>query len=300
MRLLDVAIDPGRQNRYSIRMTKPSRAIGMLAVLPGLLLARPARADLPPPPGQTQIEYSVRVTGAPQGVVLVAFPTYVSGGGSVAKVSEGQEIRLAKGYAPGIYSLPAEDAASLAGKEREEIEKVLASKAHACVRRLPRVFTVPTETKITSMIDVLHIDASPAGCKASLAKTVYGGDGGAQGEGGIDPSGRRTAPAPFSAEGLPVVTELGGPPATPSSTPTATPTPAPTPTSTPTSTPTPTPTAPPQAGCAGCTTSGTPVNAGSALALLALASFAVRRTSPRGRSARASSASRRSSPRREQ
>jgi hypothetical protein len=250
-------------------MTKLARALCAFATVLGLLLPCQARADLPPPPGQARVHYSVRVTGALQGVVLVAYPTYVPEGGSVGPVTQGKDLVFFQGYTPGIYSLPAEDAASLAGKAGDEVEKVLASKGHTCVRKVPRVFTVLADTKITSMIDVLQIDATLDSCRASLAKTIYGGANGEQGEGGLDSSGHRAPPAPFTGEDLPVVADLVGPAALPSAPATAAPPSVPT-------------TESPRGGCAGCATPAPTETGEGALAILALLAIAVRRRASRG------------------
>lgn len=244
-------------------MRKASRAGFGFVVGIGLLLPCLAQADLPPPPGKTQVHYAVRVTGAPQGVVLVAHPTYVSSGGSVEQLTADKDLVPIKGYTPGIYSLSAEDAASLAGKSGDVVKAVLAAKGHVCVQEVPRVFTVPTETKITSIIDVVKVEATPASCRASLEKTLYGGANGEKGEGGVDASGHRLPPPPFSGEDLPVVTgfDIGGAkpvsssPQTPSSPPAEA----------------------PRTGCSGCSTPAGTSAGGFALALIALAGVAIRR-----------------------
>lgn len=168
-----------------------------------------ARADLPPPQGQTRVDYRVRITGTVgPGLALVAHPSYVSAGGSVAIVTTESELRFVQGYRPGIYSLPAADAAALVGKSGEEVDKALAEKGRVCVQEVPRVFAVATETKITAMTDVIQVDAGPEACRAALARTLYRGEGGASGEGGADAAGRRVPPAPFTDKDLPPLTGL--------------------------------------------------------------------------------------------
>lgn len=169
-----------------------------------------ARADLPPPSGQTRVDYRVRVAATlGPGLALVAHPTYVSsGGGSVVLMTAETELSFVQGYQPGIYSLPAADAAALVGKSGEEVDKALAEKGRVCIRQVPRVFTVATETKITAMTDVIQVDAGPEACRAALARTLYRGEGGASGEGGADAAGRRVPPAPFTDKDLPPLSGL--------------------------------------------------------------------------------------------
>lgn len=253
-------------------MKKVSRAGFGAALGIGLLLPRLAQADLPPPPGKTQVHYAVRVTGTPEGVVLVAHPTYVSSGGSVAQLTADKDLVPIKGYTPGIYSLSADDAAALAGKSGDEVKTVLAAKGHVCVREVPRVFTVPTETKITSIVDVVKIEATPASCRASLEKTLYGGANGEKGEGGVDGSGHRLPPPPFSGEDLPVVTGFdiaGAKPASSSA-----------------QTPSSPPAEPPRTGCSGCSTPAGTSTGGGVLAAIALAGVAIRRRQRRSSSQR--------------
>jgi hypothetical protein len=262
-------------------MAKSLCSAGVLGLVVGLTVQSAARADLPPPPGQTRVNYTVRVTSSTRGVELVAYPTYVSAGGSLARVTPDQDLRFFQGYTPGIYSLPAEDAASLVGKDSAQIDKILAAKAHVCVKKVPRVFTVPSATKVTSMIDVFQIEATTGGCHASLAKTIYAGANGEHGEGTVDASGHRLPPAPFGKD-LPLVEDLGfplgtsgaasaagAPPQAPESAPSQAPESAP-------------PSAreevsPPRAGCAGCALPAGSQTGADALALLALGLSASRR-----------------------
>src|SRR5262249_9193540 len=109
-------------------MAKSLCLAGLLGIVVGLTVDGAARADLPPPPGQTKVDYTVRVQSSTQGVELVAYPTYVSEGGSVERVTAGKDLRFFQGYTPGIYSISAEDVASLVGKEGDKIDKVLSAK----------------------------------------------------------------------------------------------------------------------------------------------------------------------------
>lgn len=189
-------------------MLRPPRVSASLGLLLALTSAT-ARADVPPPAGQTRVQYAVRVVGGGPGVALVAHPTYGPEGGSVALVSPEQELRFVQGYQPGIYSLPAEEAAALVGRSGEEVDRALAAKGRVCVQKVPRVFQVATETRITAMTDVFEIAATPTSCRATLARTIYGGADGQTGEGTVDAAGRRVPPAPFTDRDLPVVAALG-------------------------------------------------------------------------------------------
>lgn len=247
------------------RFARVSLALGLLV----MCSATAARADVPPPEGLRRIDYRVQVTGGGPGVAIVAYPTYVSEGGSVAVVKPDQELRFVQGYRPGIYSLPAEDAAALVGKSGEEVDRALAAKGRVCVEKVPRVFTVATDTKITAMTDIVEIVATPTSCRATLARTRYGGENGEAGEGTIDASGRRRPPAPFSDKDLEVVTELGFTPG-----PANGPAPGPAPVEAPpqkqeAAAPAPVREGPPAAEKAGCSIGGD-AGAGRALALLAL------------------------------
>src|SRR5689334_11620129 len=105
-------------------MAKSLCLAGVLGLVVGLTVETAARADLPPPPGQTRVSYTVRVISSTQGAALVAYPTYASGGGSVELVTPNQDLKFFQGYTPGIYSLPAEEAASLVGKDSAQVDKV--------------------------------------------------------------------------------------------------------------------------------------------------------------------------------
>lgn len=267
-------------------MKKLARALGLLGMAVCAFADGPARADLPPPPGTNKVQYAFRVTGVTSGFVAVAHPTYVSKGGSASVLTPDKDEMLYQGYVPSLYALPAADAAELAGKEQDEAQKILAAKGRRCLEKVPRVFVVDSDTKIRAMVDVIRIDASATDCHASLVKTIYRGEPGEEGEGGIDASGRRTPPAPFSVGDLaPVLGMTAKGAASPSSTGTSAPdSPPPSPTSTETTPPsnTPPPEAP-HAGCAGCATPVAPVTEGAALATLALGALAIRRRPLRSR-----------------
>ncbi|MBK7584537.1 MAG: hypothetical protein IPI67_30665 [Myxococcales bacterium] len=217
-----------------------------------------ARADLPPPDGQTGVDYAFRVSGAATGVVLVAFPMYSSDGGHILKLAFDQDARPVQGWTPGIYSVGADALASIKDTADDDaIRALLASKAHMCVKQVPRVRHVPRATRVNSITDVFRVEATAAACKTTFDKTLYGGAKGMQGEGTVDTTGRRLAPAPFGSE-LPNVGDLGftltqpalTPP--PAITPTS-PAPTPSPPTPATSTARPDSGSPPsRSGCAGC------------------------------------------------
>lgn len=236
---------------------------GLVAVSAG-----DARADLPPPPGQTRVGYSFRVTGTVKDAVLVAYPLYNSGGGTVVDIVFDKDLVPIQGWTPGIYSLSSADATALrAIQEPKDAADFLEKKAHVCVKSVPRLFNVPSATHVSSAVDVFQIDATATSCKASFAKSIYTGEKGEKGEGTVDAAGHRIVPAPFG-KGLPDVGDLGfaldgKAPPTPSTPPTSSPSAAPSgvPSSTPSSFPTaaPQPTddnAPKRGGCAGCIVSG--------------------------------------------
>jgi len=264
-------------------MIQLARALGLLGLAACALMASPARADLPPPPGMNKVQYAFRVTTVTSGFAAVAYPTYVSKGGSAVVLTPDKDETLFQGYMPGIYALPAADAAELAGKSSEEAEKVLSAKGHRCLEKVPRVFTVDSDTKIRGMVDLIQIDATSTDCHASLVKTLYRGEAGEQGEGGIDASGRRTPPAPFSVGDLePVVGMVAKGAASPSTSGTSAPDSPPPSTSAAANPPSNTP--PPaaqHAGCAGCATPSAPAPEGAALAILVLGVLMLRRRQAR-------------------
>ncbi len=200
-------------------MVALSRVCGLLGLVGLVVGAQTARADLPPPPGQVRVQYTVKVTGGGPDVALVAHPTYASGGGSVERVTPDGELRLWQGYRPGIYSVPAGEVGALIGKSGPEVDALLAAKAKLCVKRVPRVFQVEEQTRITAMTDVFHVEATATSCRATLVRTDYVGANGERGAGGVDAQGNRLPPAPFTGEGLPRVEELGFSPETPKETP---------------------------------------------------------------------------------
>ena len=51
------------------------------------------------------------MTGTTTDVVIVAYPTYASNGGSVEVLALDTDARTVQGYRPGIYSMTAADAA---------------------------------------------------------------------------------------------------------------------------------------------------------------------------------------------
>ena len=158
--------------------------------------------------------YAFQVTGSVQGVELVAYPMNTgSGTARFLRLELDKEWRPVQGFVPGIYSLPAADAADLAlfdGKDDDALGRVLASKGHVCAKAVPRVFQVSVDTKIEAMVDVFRVDATPSGCRAALVKTLYSNAQGAHGEGSVDASGRRVPPEPFGDD-LPEVGDLGFP-----------------------------------------------------------------------------------------
>lgn len=177
----------------------------LLFALSCLTASVTARADLPPPPGQTRVSYSFRVGGKWEGVALVAFPMYTSGGGLVARIETGKDLTPFQGYTPGIYAMRAGDVASISEtKDDAAVRKLLDEKARVCVKQVPRVFTVPTSTKVHGIVDVFTVEATPDKCSASLEKSLYRGERGVEGEGKIDASGRRVPPSPFGSELPPV------------------------------------------------------------------------------------------------
>lgn len=178
---------------------------GPLVLLAGLLLAAPARADVPPPDGQTRVHYLFRVDALPDGAALVAYPSYDTDGGNAIILAAGKDVPSFQGYRPGIYALPAADVAALPRKDHAEAGKYLEAKARQCLKEVPRVFQVATTAGITRMTDVIHVTTAPEGCKVSLVSTLYEGPGGARGEGGLDARGHRTPPAPFGKDDLPAV-----------------------------------------------------------------------------------------------
>lgn len=264
-------------------MTKLGRAVAVLGLAAGLFAGRPARADLPPPPGMNKVQYAFRVTGASPGVVLVALPLPSPQAGAATVLTPDKDVTLYQGYMPSIYSLPAADAAELAGKSQEDLDKLLASRGHRCVEKVPRVYQVPSETQIRAMIDVIKVDATATDCRASLLETIYRGDAGLEGKGGVDASGNRTPPSPFTNVNLAPVTGLLASSASPTASPTTSPAATGAPDSPPPNNP-PSDAPPPAApsgtgGCAGCATPVAPVAGGGVLAILALGTLAMRRKS---------------------
>ncbi len=204
----------------------------LAATLAALATTGSARADLPPPEGQTRVAYSFRVVGSVAGVVLVAFPTDAPNRGQYAQLELDKDWTLVQGFRPGIYSIASADFAALGDKDATEVRQILATKGRVCVKTVPRVFQVPEDTKVSAMTDVFRIDATPQACRVSLQKTIYTGPNGERGEGSVDESGQRIVPEPFGDD-LPEVAGLGF-------------------------TPGPAATAPSRGGCAACSASGNP------------------------------------------
>jgi hypothetical protein len=129
-------------------------------------------ADVPTPPGITRMVYTARFTGKTEGVVLVAFPADHGGKGNVAPVALDQDLRSVQGYVPGIYSVTSEVAAQRIGNEsRQAVTALLAEKGHVCVKKIPRVFNVPTTDQITSIADVFQVSATTEARKTTFVKT---------------------------------------------------------------------------------------------------------------------------------
>jgi len=191
-------------------MFTPRRTNAAAVILVAALAGTRARADLPPPDGMTRVEYVFRVDAVPAGTTLVGFPTYNldDNGSSVVVLVAGKDVRSVQGYRPGIHALAAADAAGLP-REQQAIAAYLKAKGRPCLKEVPRVFQVATSTGITKMTDVIHVDASPGRCSASLVNTIYEGPGGQRGEGGVDAEGNRRPPAPFGSKDVPDVTQSG-------------------------------------------------------------------------------------------
>lgn len=213
----------------------------MAGALLAALVRTPARADLPPPAGQTRVQYLFRIDGVPHEIAVIAYPTYNSRDpGDVASLAAGEDQLLVQGYQPGLYALPAADTAGLAGLTGDAVQTYLAAHAKPCLRQIPRVFAVPTATGITRMTDVIHITTTATTCSAALVTTIYEGADGARGEGNVDTTGQRTPPAPFGRD-IPDVRGFGLSLPAPPLPPPVTPAPPPR-------------ADPPQAGCAACNT----------------------------------------------
>ncbi|MBK8256540.1 MAG: hypothetical protein IPK82_28205 [Polyangiaceae bacterium] len=253
-------------------------SLGTVCLSAALILNAPAAlADVPPPDGQTRVHYSIKVSGAPAGNVVVASPMSTSDGSSVAVVNEGQEMGFFQGYVPTVYTLPSADLVSVQVKGPEALT-ALKSKALVCIQKVPRVFQVPTTSRVTKMVDVFQIEVSQGACKATLVKTLYSGASGESGEGGVDASGKRTAPAPFLADELPPTGDTSLSPkgaASPNTnagaSPVATGTAAPM-SDQPANAP-----AASQGGCAGCSSTGIAASGMGGVALAALAALTGRR-----------------------
>lgn len=184
---------------------RPRFALWAACLLAASLVSVQARADLPPPPGQTRVSYSFRVAGEVRDVVLVAFPIYTAGGKYALELELGKDATPVQGWTPGIYAIRAGDFSPVKDSTDDSaVRQVLESKGRLCVKKVPRVFTVPTSTKVTSLRDEFAVQATPEGCRATLEKTLYRGANREEGEGTVDSSGRRVPPAPFGSE-LPAI-----------------------------------------------------------------------------------------------
>ena len=169
-----------------------------------------ASADLPPPPGMAQVWYLFRVDAVPDGMTLVAFPAYNSDhqSGHHVALEAGKDVKSFQGYTPGLYALPTADAASLPDDDGA-LKALLESKGKLCLKKIPRLFTVPTSTGVREVTDVMHVTVTPAGCSTRLVKTVFAGEKGKpSGEGGVDAAGKRLPPPPFGRD-LPDVSAAG-------------------------------------------------------------------------------------------
>lgn len=203
----------------------------VLAALTVALVSADALADLPPPEGETRVDYTFTIDAVPAGMTVIGFPSYnfKTPDTHVVLVQPGEEVRMFQGWTPGLYVVPSADAADVTGSD-DAVKAYLAAKGKQCLTKVPRVFSVATTSGVEKMSDVIHLDASTSGCTATLARTRYEGPGG-KGEGGVDASGKRTPPSPFGAD-LPDVRASGfvlattPAPATPTSTPTPVATPA--------------------------------------------------------------------------
>ncbi len=171
-----------------------------LTALTITLASANAMADVPPPDGETRVNYTFTIDGVPAGMVVVGFPAYNSKTPDthVVRVHPGEDVQMFQGWTPGLWVVPSADAAGVTGND-DAVKAYLAAKGKPCLKQVPRIFTVSTVTGITKMADIIHLDASAGGCAATLANTRYEGPGG-KGEGGIDSSGRRKPPPPFGGD----------------------------------------------------------------------------------------------------
>jgi hypothetical protein len=78
-------------------MGSPRVALWAACTLVASFVTVESRADLPPPPGQTRVDYTFRVTGSVRDVVIVAFPIYVSGGKHALELELEKEVRPVQG-----------------------------------------------------------------------------------------------------------------------------------------------------------------------------------------------------------
>jgi hypothetical protein len=187
-------------------MKRPIAAVALAVGLAG----GAARADLPPPDGMTRVWYQFRIEGVPEDTALVAFPEHDSSrrDSHVLTLQAGKDNVSVKGYPPGLYALSPADAAALVGLDDNAAKSLLAAKAQPCLKAVPRVYQVPTTTKVERMVDVLRVTRTSAGCSTQLVTTHYAGKGGIEGDGGVDAAGHRLPPAPFGRD-LPGVVDSG-------------------------------------------------------------------------------------------
>ncbi len=181
----------------------------LVASLVAISTTSVAWADLPPPPGQTHVDYSFEVDADVEGSAVVAFPSYGGGDASNVQVMEARKpLRPVKGWTPGIYLLPKADVAGVPKGDQDAAKAYLESHGKVCVKQVPRIYRIATETNVDKAHDVIHIESKGAACEASLIKTLYTAPDGRKAEGGADAKGQRNAPAPFD-KGLPSVSEAG-------------------------------------------------------------------------------------------
>ncbi|MEJ7730358.1 MAG: hypothetical protein WKG00_14210 [Polyangiaceae bacterium] len=254
-----------------------------LVALLAVGLARPARADVPPPPGYIRVGYSFQLSAPVEGRAIVAFPTYTSAG-AVAEVMEaGEAYRSWQGYSPGLYSLTRADADALP-KTDEAVKTLLAERGVQCIKATPRIFQVPIKNGFTEVRDVFRITMNEGKCRTELVSTTYEGNG-KKAEGGVLSNGTRNVPPPFAAFEVQPIGDIGldltgapkasdaPPPVSPADPPSSDPSRPVAPAEPPTTH------EPPSAGCAGCSDGGrSPSGGGWALGgLLALAAALQRR-----------------------
>jgi len=230
-----------------------------LFALLALGLARPSRADVPPPPGYTRVAYSYQLSAPVEGRAIVAFPTYTNAGGVAEVMEGGKEYRTVQGYAPGLYSVARADADALP-KGDEDVKKLLAARGVQCIKAMPRIYQVPIKNGFTQMRDVFRVTMNEGKCRTELVSTTYEGNG-KKAEGGVLSNGTRNVPAPFAAFEIDPIGDIGidlagAPKASDAPSPAPLDAPANGPSSPAAPAEPPATHEPPSAGCAGCADTG--------------------------------------------